>query len=138
MKQLKLLSIFMLVALMAAFASCSKDDDKAEFDDNIDVKLALGTWMCIESTDTYMEQSVKGQLVGTEITINADGTYTSSAKSGVSVMGESGTYTINGNTITAKTTGYTFVMQASFNGNKMNWKGTASNGVSFYYVFQKE
>ena len=99
---------------------------------------AVGTWMCIESKDTYRGQSANGLLVGTEITIKADGTYTSTASSGTSVMGESGTYTINGNNITARTTGYTFVMTASFNGNRMTWNGTASNGVNFHYVFQKE
>ena len=42
MKQLKNLSIFMLVALMAAtFASCSKDDDNADFDLN---SYIVGTW----------------------------------------------------------------------------------------------
>ena len=61
-----------------------------------------------------------------------------SDSSGTSVMGNSGTYTINGSTITAKTTGYTFVMQASFSDNRMTWNGTASNGVTFHYVFQKE
>ena len=94
--------------------------------------------MCVQSTDTYRGQSVTGLLVGTEITIKADGTYTSTASSSTSVMGKSGTYTINGNTITARTSGYTFVMTVSFNGNRMTWDGTATNGVNFHYIFQKE
>jgi hypothetical protein len=121
----------MMVVVMTA---CGGDDN----DGNIDVNQAVGTWMCIQSTDTYRGQSVTGLLVGTEITIKADGTYTSTASSSTSVMGKSGTYTINGNTITARTSGYTFVMTASFNGNRMTWDGTATNGVNFHYVFQKE
>ena len=121
----------MMVVVMTA---CGGDDN----DGNIDVNQAVGTWMCIQSTDTYRGQSVTGLLVGTEITIKADGTYTSTASSSTSVMGKSGTYTINGNTITARTSGYTFVMTASFNGNRMTWDGTATNGVNFHYIFQKE
>lgn len=133
MKRLKYmrLSLMMMVVVMTA---CGGDDN----DGNIDVNQAVGTWMCIQSTDTYRGQSVTGLLVGTEITIKADGTYTSTASSSTSVMGKSGTYTINGNTITARTSGYTFVMTASFNGNRMTWDGTATNGVNFHYVFQKE
>jgi len=133
MKRLKYmrLSLMMMVVVMTA---CGGDDN----DGNIDVNQAVGTWMCVQSTDTYRGQSVTGLLVGTEITIKADGTYTSTASSSTSVMGKSGTYTINGNTITARTSGYTFVMTASFNGNRMTWDGTATNGVNFHYVFQKE
>ena len=120
--------------MVVVITACSGDNN----DGNIDVNQAVGTWMCIQSTDTYRGQSVTGLLVGTEITINADGTYTSTASSSTSVMGKSGTYTINGNTITARTSGYTFVMTASFNGNRMTWDGTATNGVNFHYVFQKE
>jgi hypothetical protein len=34
-------------------------------------------------------------------------------------MGKPGTYTINGNNITTRTSGYTFVMTASFNGKSL-------------------
>ncbi|MBP1542384.1 MAG: lipocalin family protein [Prevotella sp.] len=137
MKKLANLSIWMLALMvMSIMTACGSDsDDNGE---NIDVNQAVGTWMCIQSIDTYRGQSATGLLVGTEVTIKANGTYTSTASSGTSVMGKSGTYTINGNTITANTTGYTFVMQVSFSGNRMTWEGTASNGVNFHYVFQKE
>ena len=124
------------VIMMSMMTACGSDDDDNGGD--IDVNQAVGTWMCVQSTDTYRGQSVTGLLVGKEITIKANGTYTSTASSETSVMGKSGTYTVNGNTITAKTTGYTFVIQPSFNGNRMTWDGTASNGVNFHYVFQKE
>ena len=126
------LSLMMMMVVM--MTACGGDDN----DGNIDVNQAVGTWMCVQSTDTYRGQSVTGLLVGTEITIKADGTYTSTASSSTSVMGKSGTYTINGNTITARTSGYTFVMTASFNGNRMTWDGTATNGVNFHYIFQKK
>lgn len=140
MKQLKNKSILMLVITTLMLASaCSKDkDNNNESVSAPNISQAVGTWMCTESTDNYLGQSVTGLLVGTEITIMADGTYTSTAKSGKSVMGESGTWSINGNIITAKTTGYTFLVTATINENKMIWDGTASNGVNFHYVFLKE
>lgn len=133
MKNFKYMSLSLMM-MAVVLTACGGDDN----DRNIDVNQAVGTWMCIQSTDTYRGQSVTGLLVGTEITIKADGTYTSTASSSTSVMGKSGTYTINGNTITARTSGYTFVMTASFNDNRMTWDGTATNGVNFHYVFQKE
>ncbi len=133
MKTFKYMNLWLMM-MVVVITACSGDNN----DGNIDVNQAVGTWMCIQSTDTYRGQSVTGLLVGTEITIKADGTYTSTASSSTSVMGKSGSYTINGNTITARTSGYTFVMTASFNGNRMTWDGTATNGVNFHYVFQKE
>ena len=134
MKNFKYMRLSLMMMMVVVMTACGGDDN----DGNIDVNQAVGTWMCVQSTDTYRGQSVTGLLVGTEITIKADGTYTSTASSSTSVMGKSGTYTINGNTITARTSGYTFVMTASFNGNRMTWDGTATNGVNFHYVFQKE
>lgn len=134
MKNFKYMRLSLMMMMVVMMTACGGDDN----DGNIDVNQAVGTWMCVQSTDTYRGQSVTGLLVGTEITIKADGTYTSTASSSTSVMGKSGTYTINGNTITARTSGYTFVMTASFNGNRMTWDGTATNGVNFHYVFQKE
>ena len=134
MKNFKYMRLSLMMIMVVMMTACGGDDN----DGNIDVNQAVGTWMCVQSTDTYRGQSVTGLLVGTEITIKADGTYTSTASSSTSVMGKSGTYTINGNTITARTSGYTFVMTASFNGNRMTWDGTATNGVNFHYIFQKE
>ena len=134
MKNFKYMRLSLMMMMVVMMTACGGDDN----DGNIDVNQAVGTWMCVQSTDTYRGQSVTGLLVGTEITIKADGTYTSTASSSTSVMGKSGTYTINGNTITARTSGYTFVMTASFNGNRMTWDGTATNGVNFHYIFQKK
>ena len=137
MKILKSWSLLLLlVVALPMMTSCSKDGDD---DKPINMTDAVGTWMCIESTDTYRGNTHTGLLVGTEVTIKSNGTYTSTASSSSSIMGKSGTYTLSGNTITAKNTeGYTFVITASINGNKMRWKGTASNGVNFSYLFQRE
>ena len=119
-----------LVALPMAVA-CSSDDD----DEPFDINKAVGTWMCIQSTDSYQGSSQDGLLVGAEITINNNGTYTSTSSN----FGYSGTFTTDNNQITAKSSnGGSFVVTVSIKGDKMTWKGTANNGVTFKYVFQKE
>ncbi|MCH5307433.1 MAG: lipocalin family protein [Prevotella sp.] len=137
MKKTKTLGIWMLaVTMILQVMACSKD---SEDNSTVNVSEAVGTWMCVESTDTYRGVSYTGLMVGTEVIIRSDGTFSSTASSSTSVMGQSGTYAINGNTITAKNAnGFTFVVTATIGANKMTWKGTASNGVSFYYIFQRE
>jgi hypothetical protein len=131
-KFLKLFSTIMLAVIVMPMAvSCSNDEVEEPFD----INKAIGTWMCIQSTDTYMGQSYDGLLVGKEITVNKGGTYTSTSYD----FGYSGSYTYTGNKITAKNSrDETFVVTVSFSEEKMNWKGTASTGVSFHYIFQKE
>jgi hypothetical protein len=91
--------------------------------------------MCVESTDTQQSgYELKSLIVGKEITIKKDGTFTSNAPS----FGKSGTFTVSGNSITAKSEVGTFVVTVTVSGNKMTWDGTASNGVRFHYVFQRE
>lgn len=71
MKQLKTLSIFMLVALMAAtFASCSKDDDNADFDLN---RYIVGTWHSSKATVYFMGGEYAGE--SEEATISKTGQY---------------------------------------------------------------
>ena len=53
-------------------------------------------------------------------------------------FGASGTYSVSGNQITARSSAGTFVVTVTINGDKMTWNGTASNGTSFHYVFQRE
>lgn len=126
--------MMMLVAVMSMMMGCSSDDDNEAQDGDL-VKQAVGTWMCTSSTDSSMGRSVDGLMVGKQVTIKSDGTYTSTAPT----FGYSGTYTINGNTITAKnSSGDTFVVNVSVSGDKMTWTGTASNGVTFKYVFVRE
>ena len=134
MKKLKLWSMLLLM-MMPVIVSCSSDDDDNGAQGTELVRQAVGTWMCTESTDSSMGQSYKGLMVGKQVTIKSDGTYTSTAPT----FGYTGTYTIKGNTITAKSSsGDTFVVNVSVSGNKMTWSGTASNGTTFRYVFVRE
>ncbi|WP_288279844.1 lipocalin family protein [uncultured Prevotella sp.] len=136
MKQLKIWSMMMLmVMVMPLVMACSSDDgdDDGARDEKL-VAEAVGSWMCIQSTDSQGSNSINGLMVGKEVTIKKDGTFTSTAPS----FGSSGTYTVSGNKITARSNAGTFVITVSISGDKMTWSGTASNGVTFRYVFQKE
>ena len=128
---LRMMTIMVVAMLSVGFASCSDDDGPSG---NDLVAKAVGTWMCTSSKDSAMGYSVDGLMVGKEVTIKSNGTYTSTAET----FGYSGTYSIKGNTITAKSaSGDTFMVNVSINGDKMTWNGTASNGTSFIYVFKK-
>lgn len=130
----------MLSALIMPFISSCGGDDSSDgggggATDGDLISKAIGTWMCTESTDTQQGKSYQGMMVGKEVTINAGGTYTSTAPS----FGYSGTYSVSGNKITAKSdTGGTFVITVTIKGDNMTWEGTASNGVTFKYIFQRE
>lgn len=127
-----MMALMMVAALSMGFASCGNDDDEKE---PINVADAVGTWMCVESYDTSYGETYSGLLVGAQITIKSDGTYTSTASS----FGASGTYVINQNTITARNNrNETFVVSVTIKGNSMKWEGTASTGVKFKYTFKKE
>lgn len=134
MKKLRFLSILTLMVMaMPLLVACGDDDDNGPSGNEL-VSKAVGTWMCVESTDAAQGYSYDGLMVGKEVTIKADGTYTSTAPT----FGYSGTYTISGNQITAKSSSGTFVVTVSISGNRMTWSGTASNGTTFRYVFTKE
>lgn len=97
--------------------------------------LAIGTWKCTQSTDTWQNgNSYTGLMVGKEITIKNDGTYTSTS----SDFGTSGSYTISGNKIIANSiSGSMFDITVTFSGDNMTWNGVTNNGITFKYVFQK-
>ena len=116
MKQLKNWSILMLMVMaMPLMVACGSDGDSGPSGDELKSK-AIGTWMCTQSTDEAMGQT-----------------------STASTFGLKGSYTVNGNKITAKSeNGATFVVTVTINGNTMNWNGTASNGTTFHYVFTRE
>ncbi len=135
MNNLKIWSMMMLMAMMLPLAtSCSKDNEESAKDTEL-ISLAIGTWMCTESRDTQQNGIYyDGLMVGKQITIKSDGTFTSTAPS----FGYSGTYTVSGNKITAKSSSGTFVVTVSVKGDIMTWNGTASNGVRFNYTFVRE
>lgn len=136
MKQFKILSILLAVLIVPMMVSCGGDDEKDNNPSGDDLIIkASGTWMCTQSVDTQGSNTFQGLMVGKEITINPNGTYTSTA----STFGYSGTYTVSGNKITAHSdAGGTFLINVSINGDRMTWDGTASNGVSFRYIFERE
>ena len=135
MNKLKTWSMMMLVAMMLPLVtSCSKDSDDSPQDGEL-ISQAIGTWMCTASRDTQTNGlSYDGLMVGKQVTIKSDGTFTSTAPT----FGYTGTYTVSGNKITAKSSSGTFVVTVSIKGDTMTWNGTASNGVRFNYTFVRE
>jgi len=129
---------FTAIVLSAAlFTACEKDEKEPEGQKNTQVTVdnAIGTWMCVSSIDSYGGERYSGLLVGVQITINADGTYTSTSSN----FGRSGTYVMNASTFTAKNNaGDTFVLTADVTNDRMTWQGTSSTGVTFSYVFIRE
>ncbi len=138
MKKWKEWSIFVLAVIVMPLMMACGGDDGDDDDGSRGTELvskAVGTWMCTQSTDSAMGVSYEGLMVGKQVTINSDGTYTSTAET----FGYSGTYIVKGNSITAKSkNGDTFVVTVTISGDKMTWNGTASNGTSFHYVPVRE
>ena len=130
-----LMGVVMVSMLCVCFASCSSDNADDGLSGNELVTEVIGTWMCTDSEDSFMGYLVKGEMVGKEVTINRNGTYTSTAPS----FGYSGTYTVKGNSVTAKSSdGNTFMITVSVHGDRMTWNGTASVGTTFNYTFVRE
>lgn len=136
MKQFKLLSTLLAIIVIPMMVSCGDDDEKNSTPSGDDlIIMASGTWMCTQSVDTQNGQSYQGLMVGKEITISPNGTYTSTAPT----FGYSGTYSVSGNKITAHSdAGGTFLINVSISGDRMTWDGTANNGVTFRYIFERE
>lgn len=136
MKQFKLLSTLLAILVIPMMVSCGDDDEKNSTPSGDDlIIMASGTWMCTQSVDSQNGQSYQGLMVGKEITISPNGTYTSTAPS----FGFSGTYSVSGNKITAHSdAGGTFLINVTINGDRMTWDGTANNGVTFRYIFERE
>jgi hypothetical protein len=100
----------------------------------LDVSDAIGTWMCVESLDTSYGYTFSGLLVGAQISIKSDGTYTSKSPN----FGTTGTYVVKGNNITARNSnGDTFIIKIIVLANRMTWEGTSSTGVNFKYIFNR-
>ena len=128
---------YFLSALLfsVSLISCGDDNDNSSASGGNLISQAIGTWMCTQSTDTQQGNSYSGMMVGKEVSIFANGTYTSTGAS----FGYSGTYSVSGNKITAHSdNGGTFVITVNISGDRMEWNGTASNGVTFRYIFERE
>ncbi len=124
--------VVLVVAVTAmAFTSCGSDD--GDGDKNINVQEVVGTWTCTASTDSKDGVSTTDHMVNKSITISEDGKFTSTS----STIGN-GTWTLNGNQISAKNTyGDTFNATLIVNGSTMVWNGTSSSGYSFNYTWKK-
>ncbi len=135
MKTNKIWSILAMLVMSVTvmfFTSCSSDDD-GDGSKDINVQEVVGTWTCTASTDKVDGKPITGYMVGESITISEDGKFTSTA----STIGN-GTWTLNGNQISAKNTyGDTFSAALVVKGNTMKWNGTSSQGVSFNYTWEK-
>lgn len=133
MKLLRLCGLSIIAVLISCFCSCDKDDDEA---DTVDPSVYYGSWVCTASTDTPESggEAIEGYMVGETITINENGTYSSSA----SEIGRTGTWSLKGNSLTATTDkGQTIKTNISISSGKMVWDGK-TNGFKFHYVFDKE
>ena len=77
MKQFKLLSMLLAILMIPMMVSCGGDDEKDSTPSGDDLIIkASGTWMCTQSVDTQNGKSYQGLMVGKEITISPNGTYT--------------------------------------------------------------
>lgn len=136
LKHFRLLSLLIAILMGTIIASCGDDEEKdgTLSDDDLIIK-ASGTWMCTQSVDTQYGETYQGLMIGKEITINPNGTYTSTAPT----FGYTGTYVVSGNKITARSdAGGIFLINVSISDDRMTWDGTANNGVTFRYIFERE
>lgn len=136
MKQFILSAFFFLAAMVtvvATITSCSSDPDSVE--SPTDASVYVGTWICTSSTDVDEKTNVTttNLMKGGAISINADGTYSST----VSNFGYSGKYVLSGSKLTVTTNkGQKLSLSISYNSGIMIWEGSA-NGYRFHYEFSK-
>lgn len=135
---MKLWSMLLLVVLTMLLVISCGDDDKGGSGKTLTgdelVRKATGTWICTQSTDTKNGKTYEGLMVGNELTINTDYTYSSTSQD----FGYNGTYSVEGDKISAHSnSGKSFVISVSVIGNQMTWKGASGNNVTFSYTFQR-
>ena len=123
----------MLAVLMMPFvAACSSSDGGEVYEAPMDVSPAVGTWLCIKSTDTSEGKTLEDLFVGQSVTIYSNNLYTSTSKT----FGSLGSYKVNGQKVVVDN-GRTFIISSvSFEENKMTLEGSGE-GITFTYVFEK-
>lgn len=127
--------VMLMFAMMAVFGltfvSCGDDDENKSGE----ITEMYGLWVCITSEDSWEGYIAKDQFVGEELTINSDGTYTSTAES----FGYVGKWSVSGNSFVAKTSyGKTIKATFSVSGSYMTLSGKTNEGVSFNYHFKRK
>ena len=132
-KYLRILLLAVIAVCSFTIVSCGDDDD----DKNKagEITEMYGLWVCITSEDSWQGYIAKDQFVGEELTINSDGTYTSTAES----FGYTGKWSVSGNSFVAKTSyGKSITATFSVSGNYMTLSGKTNEGVTFNYHFKRK
>ncbi len=125
------LTILVLSVASFVFSSCNKDEEESRAEE---IGKAVGTWICISSTETYQGVKQEDFVVDGKVCINMDGTYTST----IEAIGFKGTYSYDGKRIeVTKSSGESFIIEISINNRRMTWRGTYNDGTSFQYIFNK-
>ena len=95
----------------------------------------VGTWKCSSSTTTFHGATYTDYLKNTLLTVNADGTFTSTS----SDIGKSGTWKQTNDTITLSSTdGGIVTLSFSLNYNTLTVQGNNSKGETFECVFIRQ
>lgn len=136
MRRFKTWSTMMLVVMMATFvAACSNRADRTGYEEHIDVSPAVGTWLCIKSTDVVGGNTLEDRFVGQIVNIYSNDLYTSTSN----IIGTIGSYKVHGMKVDVSTNdgkNYT-ISDVSFSENIMTLNGSGE-GVVFAYVFEKQ
>ncbi len=99
----------------------------------INAEDLYGLWECVSSLDQNDSEKYEDLIKGESLTILSSGTYYSSS----SILGESGSYSVDGNTFTATTvSGDYYYAVFSIKDGFLTLTGNA-NGFDFTYVFMK-
>lgn len=132
----KVFFILMSVLCMSLTACSSDDDNDVQVDD---LSKMVGTWVCTSSYDSWVTDNGSGNatdvMKGVTLTVNADGTYSSSSSS----FGLKGQWNVQGGTFSAKSSsGRVMSGQVTMNGNTIRLKGSTTDGYSFDYRFARQ
>ncbi len=134
-KTIFVLSLLVACVLAVGLSSCSSDDsgDKPTPPQPIVITDIIGTWQCTFSVDNFEGISEQGLMVGKQVTLKEDGTYTTTSPT----LGLQGTYTLSGNTITAQSTTGTCTIMVTLIDETMHWSGSTPDGFTFEYKFAR-
>ena len=95
----------------------------------------VGIWKCTSSTSTYKGNTYTDVLKGETLTINSDGTFTSTT----SYIGKSGTWSQKDNTLyVSSNDGGNIVLDFTLSASKLDVRGSNDSGETFNCTFTKE
>lgn len=133
-KQLQLIILMLLPMVASAYdAQYYNGNRTGSESENLDITKIVGSWQCTASIDKSGGKTYTDYMKNQVLTVNLDGTYSSTSKE----MGN-GTYTIQGNTFTAKSSsGRTFTATVTLDGDTMIMDGKTSDGITFKYTLKR-